>query len=81
MEAATEIKRNRLPVRTWNRLGMNESILEEEDAKRLRSAEQEEPVVLSAARGNGTKAAFALCAEKGKIKCRRQNFARRKKAL
>lgn len=49
MEPIAEIKRNRLPVRTWNWLGMNESVIKGEEAKLLRQAERVESERLHAA--------------------------------
>lgn len=49
MEPIAELKINRLPVRTWNRLGMNESVIKGEEAKLLRQAERAEPERLHAA--------------------------------
>lgn len=44
MEPMTEIKMNQLPVRTWNQLGMNESVLKDEDARRYEDISQETPI-------------------------------------
>lgn len=44
----TEMKINQLPVRTWNWLGMNESLLKGRDLQLLESAAAEKAVILSA---------------------------------
>lgn len=58
MEPIAEVKRNRLPVRTWNWLGMNESVIKDEEAKLLQQAERAEPERLHAAQEK------TLCGEK-----------------
>lgn len=68
MEPMAEIKINRLPVRTWNRLGMNESVLEEEDAKRLGSAEQKAPVKAFSAQNEETEGFYHMACEDGENK-------------
>ncbi len=56
-EAKTEMKMSRLPSPTWNFLGMNQSILKEEDALRMRRAKWKEPITFSL-EGNEEKETF-----------------------
>lgn len=48
MKPITEITINRLPVRTWNWLGMNESVIKGEEARFLQEAERAKPESLQA---------------------------------
>lgn len=49
MESMAEMKMSRLPAPTWHWLGMNECVLEEEDAARLNRIEQQPPQEVSCA--------------------------------
>lgn len=62
MEPIKDMRINRLPVRTWNRLNMNESVLEEDEAERLKSAEREKNInILSGKMEKKESVARLLC--------------------
>lgn len=71
----TEIKINKLPVRTWNRLNMNESVLEEEDAVRLKGVEREEPVKAVSGRDERKENIFCFACGDGENKAREAELA------
>lgn len=65
MEPTTKIKLNRLPAETWNWLGMNESVIEDEDAKRLSGAKKQEPAAAVAEPKERKEGSFRfLCGDK-----------------
>lgn len=68
MKPMTEIKMSRLPVRTWNWLGMNESSLENEDAQRLESAELEKKVNTTSSKGEKKEIFLQFSCKDGKNK-------------
>lgn len=65
MEPMSEMKMSRLPVRTWNWLGMNESVLKDEDAKRLKNAKKNPAVCTSSQRKEVKESIFHfICGDK-----------------
>lgn len=71
----TEIKINRLPVPAWSWLGMNESILADEEAGRFKGAEQKRPVRIFPAQREGSGRSLRFVCEDQESKAQEADLA------